>query len=64
MSVEELRRRDPEGYYVITVKRGELDRLGEIIERVKVEEAGELVFIRTRSRSIAKLILRKLGRMA
>ncbi|RLE88731.1 MAG: hypothetical protein DRJ96_03205 [Thermoprotei archaeon] len=63
MSVEELKRRDPEGYYVVTVKRGELSRLGRLVQGVRIEEAGELVIIRTKSRSLAKLILRKLGRL-
>jgi len=63
MSMEELRRRDPEGYYVIMVERGELSRLGRLVRCVRIEEAGELVIIRTKSRSLAKLMLRKLGRL-
>ena len=52
-----LRRRDPFGYYVIPAKREALEVIpGELVERLVVEEAGELVVLRTRSRSVARQV--------
>ena len=52
-----LRRRDPFGYYVIPARREALEVIpGELAERLVVEEAGELVVLRTRSRSVARRV--------
>jgi len=62
LNVEELRRKDPEGYYVIVTGKDELSKLKEF-EKCEIIEAGMHLVVRTRSRSIAKRILRKLGRV-
>ncbi len=51
-----LSRRDPQGYYVIPLVRSEevLRRLSEM--GVEYEEAGDVVYARVRSRSIAARI--------
>ncbi len=58
---EYLSRKTPDGYYVIPVKPGARG----LIEKYKglvLEETGSLLFIKTRSRSVAEKILRKLYR--
>ncbi len=58
---EYLSRRTPDGYYVIPVKieaRGLLEKYRGLI----FEEAGALLFVKTKSRSIAERILRKMYR--
>lgn len=58
-----LRRRDPSGYYVIPAKREALEAIPEeLAEKLVVEEAGELVILRTRSRSIARRVAILLAR--
>ncbi len=49
---ELLSRRDPMGYYVLLAKREALELLKDM--GVEVEEAGELVVVKTRSRSLAR----------
>ncbi len=56
---EFLSRRSPDGYYIIPVRR-EARSLLEKYSGVIVEEAGTLLLVKTRSRSIAEKILRKL----
>ncbi len=58
---EFLSKKSPEGYYVIPVPaRSEAKSLLEKYSGVVVEEAGTLLFVKTRSRSMAEKILRKL----
>ncbi len=54
---EYLERRDPEGYYVIVAKAGALSLLPPGVEYTL---AGEVVVIRTKSRSQAAKILKLL----
>ena len=58
-----LKRRDPSGYYVIPARREALEIIpGELVEKLVVEEAGELVVLRTRSRSVARRVTFLLAR--
>jgi len=59
MSMKLLGRKDPQGYYVIPAKRKALEYL-KTTEAVIIEEAGNLVFFKTKSRSLAKKIASKL----
>lgn len=56
---EFLSKKSPDGYYVIPA-RSEAKSLLEKYSGVIVEEAGTLLFVKTRSRSMAEKILRKL----
>ncbi len=56
-SVDELGKRDPQGYFVILAKKDSKEILPK---EAIVEEEGELVIIRVKSRSIAKKIFKKL----
>ncbi len=56
-----LARRDPEGFYVVPARRGALQLL-EGLEGVVVEEAGDTVFVRARSRRVAEKVARLLAR--
>ncbi len=58
---EYLSRKTPDGYYVIPAKY-EAHSLLEKYNGIVLEEAGTLLFIKTRSRSTAEKILRKLYR--
>ncbi|RLE80120.1 MAG: hypothetical protein DRJ36_02575 [Thermoprotei archaeon] len=60
--MELLWRRDPQGYYVIPAKRDALKVL-KISKDIIVEEAGTLVFIKTRSRRLAKRIVLRLEKL-
>lgn len=56
---EYLSKRTPDGYYVIPVKN-EARRLLERYHDIVLEESGLLLFVKTKSRSTAEKILRKL----
>ncbi len=55
----ELGKRDPEGYFVIVASKEAKDFLPE---GVKVEEVGDEIIIRTKSRSLAMRIVKELRR--
>jgi len=58
---EYLMRRDPQGYYVIPAKRNAL----KYIENIKadyVDEVGDTIFIKVKSRRIAAQIIRILAK--
>ena len=58
-----LKKKDPSGYYVIPARRGALEVIpGELAERLVVEEASELIVLRTRSRSVARRVAVLLAR--
>ena len=64
MSVEKivreiLSRRDPRGYYVIPADKKCVELL-EKFKGIELEEAGDTVFIKTKSRSIAEKVARML----
>ncbi len=69
MSVDEilrdiLSRRDPHGYYVIPAlaeAADEFEKLG--IDGVKIDFAGDTVFIKVRSRNAVSKIVRHLARL-
>ncbi len=52
-----LGKRDPQGYFVIVAKREALDLLPK---EVSVEEVGDSVIIRVKSRSLAQKLLKRL----
>jgi len=58
---EILSRRDPGGFYVILASRGAEEALSDLGEGVEVEVAGDLTIVRTRSRSLAEKIVRRLA---
>ena len=58
---EILKRRDPEGYFVIPVRREAVGELGKL-DGILLEEAGEVVLVRTKSRSVAAKLCRRLAR--
>jgi len=58
---EILSRRDPSGFYVILASRGAEEVLSDLGEGVEVEVAGDLTIVRTRSRSLAEKIVRRLA---
>lgn len=56
-----LSKRDPHGYYVVPVARHYVDELKKLVEKMKdvvVEDAGDVVIVRVRSRSVAARIAR------
>ena len=56
-----LSRRDPRGYYVVPVASryaGEVKKLVEKLRDVVVEDAGDVIIVRVRSRSVAAKIAR------
>lgn len=59
---EVLSRKDPRGYYVIVADRRALNEIRELISSVvDLEEAGDVVFIRVASRSIAEKMIRTIA---
>lgn len=54
---EYLSKRDPRGYYIIPATKG-CEELLTNISGIELEEAGNTVFIKTKSRSTAEKILR------
>lgn len=54
----ELGTPDPMGYYVLVFKKEVLSRLKEM-NNVLIEEVGDIVFVRVKSRSLAKKLIRK-----
>jgi adenylylsulfate kinase-like enzyme len=58
---EYLSRRDPQGYYVILARKESKDMLAGI-SGIIVEEVGDMVIVRTRSRSIAEKVIRLLAK--
>ena len=58
--VDLLKRRDPQGYYVLTAKREALELL-EVLD-VIVEDAGSFLLVRVRSRSLAQKVCEMLLR--
>ena len=54
-----LSKKTPDGYYVIPAKP-EARKLVEKYRGISLEETGILIIVKTRSRSIAEKILRKL----
>jgi len=58
---EILSRRDPSGFYVILAFREAEDVLNDLREGVEVEVVGDLAIVRTRSRSLAEKIVRRLA---
>ena len=61
---EILSRRDPHGYYVIPAlaeAASEVEKLG--VEGVKLDFAGDVVYVKVRSRSAAARIARHLARL-
>ena len=60
---ELLRRRDPWGYYVIPAKRDALKKLpSNLLETLNIEDAGDVILLRTRSRALARKIAGILSR--
>lgn len=57
-----LERRDPQGYYVIPAKRNALEYIKTIGINVHIEETGDIVFIRVKSRRIASHLVRILAK--
>ncbi len=56
---EVLSKRDPQGYYIVPAAREGLKALSkELLEQVLVEEAGDVVLIRTKSRRVAEAVAR------
>ncbi len=52
-----LSRKDPQGYYVIPCKPSILRVLGRHnIENIVIEEAGDVVLLRTKSRRVAEYL--------
>ncbi|MET1160351.1 MAG: hypothetical protein ABWW65_05265 [Thermoprotei archaeon] len=49
---------DPQGYYIIVFKREILNKLKREKD-VLIEETGDIVFVRTKSRRIATYLLEK-----
>jgi RNase P/RNase MRP subunit p29 len=58
---EYLSRRDPQGYYVILARKESKDILAGI-SGIVVEETGNILIVRTRSRSIAEKVIRLLAK--
>uniref|UniRef100_A0A7C3SKF7 Uncharacterized protein n=1 Tax=Thermofilum pendens TaxID=2269 RepID=A0A7C3SKF7_THEPE len=58
--VDLLRRRDPQGYYVLAAKREALELLEKL--GVSVEDAGSFLLVRVRSRSLAQRVCEMLLR--
>lgn len=56
---EYLSRKTPDGYYVIPAKPS-ARKLLEKYNGIALEETGTLLFVKTRSRSLAEKIIRKL----
>ncbi len=56
---EILSRRDPQGYYVIPLDSSKLQVVVEDTSDIIVEEAGDIVFVRVKSRSRAERIIEK-----
>jgi len=61
VSADVLRRRDPEGFFVIPARREALEVLARFREGLIIEDAGSLILVKTRSRSLASKIYRRLA---
>ncbi len=54
---ELFRRKDPWGYYVIPAKRDALSELpSDLLKALNIEDAGDVILLRTRSRALARKI--------
>lgn len=54
---ELLRRKDPWGYYIVPAKRDALRELpSNLLEALDVEDVGDIILLRTRSRALARKI--------
>ncbi|MEM1873933.1 MAG: hypothetical protein QXS85_04940 [Acidilobaceae archaeon] len=64
LELEVLRRRDPQGFYVVPLKRGAERALASVLSSsgVSLVEAGGVVLARVRSRSLAERVLREAAR--
>ena len=49
---------DPNGYYVLVFRKDLLDKMDELAE-ILIEEYGDIVILRLKSRALAKKLLRK-----
>ena len=56
-----LSRKDPQGYYVIVAEVSARDLVKEWEKDVRIEEVGDRLIIRTRSRRIAERLARRLA---
>ncbi len=54
-----LGKRDPQGYFVIVAKK---EALGLLPKEALIEEVGDNIIIRVKSRSLAQKLLKKLQR--
>ena len=59
---ELLSRRDPSGHYVIPVRNTREARELISVEDVEAEEAGDVIYVRVRSRSVAARLAARLAR--
>jgi len=53
-----LGKRDPEGYYVLAFEKDVLNKLNKL-SGVEVEESGDILIVRTKSRKLAKELLHR-----
>lgn len=60
---EYLSRRTPDGYYVIPAKADVLHILGKLSDEIEYEFAGNIVFLKVRSRSLGEKLIRRLYRL-
>ena len=56
-----LSRKDPQGYYVIVAEASARDLVKEWEKDVRIEEVGDRLIIRTRSRRVAERLARRLA---
>ena len=58
-----LTRRTPDGYFVILAKLEALNYLKDLENAITYEIAGDIVFIKVKSRSLGERIIRRLYRL-
>jgi len=59
--LHDLGKTDPHGYYVLLFKNTVRDKIKQL-EGVEVEEYGDLVVVRVKSRNVAKKLLKRFNK--